>query len=967
VSDAASEDLHALSARYFDGELSEIDAARALDHLTVCAACQRELGDLIGLEVALGRPGPTIPITAGRSSRKVAAAARARRRWVAPVAIAGALAAAAGIAVVVRGDRSPAGRPALALAPTRGIEARFSAPELATHRPYAVSRGALEREPFSQGALAELERRHATSTLAAAQAASGDLERARATLATAPASAARDSDLAAIELIAGHPEAALEAATRAVGADPHAAAARWNLGLAMHGLGLPLAGAAALDAVVAAGEPGWAAEARSKAAAWRAAMADRGPRAEAWNAAARAMIDRTGPVIDDAAADVRPGLARLYFHDALRSAASPEEARALAPLADALDRQAGNSLARTAVDAVAGADFTLRAPLASSYRELALGRGDGAALLERLDRSRAPVDDLRLGTLALTGSAVARLPELTRLVEATGDPWFTLMLERDRARALFYAGKSDRAEALLRDALARCDGRRWAHRCAHLAIELVTLYGSATRYAETETYAQVAVQMFRASGATELEDQALSILAEAQRGRGRLALAAATFEEVRARVGQRDCATARYAAGGLALIAVYQGPSTLTVAPPAADACGLAPNPLELAGIVDLARMTGRAEDRARATTWIAAARAAPGLTVAAELAEARLATDSDAGAAARIRALLPQLTATDDVTVALRAWAYQTLVEDAGRRGAWTTVIATAAAELAASVPKSCALVVSVDDTRGTAVALDQAGVAHGAVSQVAAPVQWTGGLLVPSALRAVLAGCPRVSVLARSPMHGRADLVDPSLPWAFIGRTAPPAAAVTARHEVIVGDALPPAALALPALAPVRAPMGAEIIRGAAATPDGVLAALARATYAELHVHGQVDLGVADASFLALSPGADDRWALTAAEVRTARLTAAPVIVLAACRAAEGAPFQHLRWSLPDAFLAAGARAVIAPTVDIPDDEAAEFFDALRTRLAAGDEPATALAALRRAYLAQGQPWAAGVILFD
>jgi len=159
----------------------------------------------------------------------------------------------------------------------------------------------------------------------------------------------------------------------------------------------------------------------------------------------------------------------------------------------------------------------------------------------------------------------------------------------------------------------------------------------------------------------------------------------------------------------------------------------------------------------------------------------------------------------------------------------------------------------------------------------------------------------------------------------------------------------------------------MGAEIIRGAAATPDGVLAALARATYAELHVHGQVDLGVADASFLALSPGADDRWALTAAEVRTARLTAAPVIVLAACRAAEGAPFQHLRWSLPDAFLAAGARAVIAPTVDIPDDEAAEFFDALRTRLAAGDEPATALAALRRAYLAQGQPWAAGVILFD
>ena len=68
------EDLHALTARYFDGELADDDVARALDHLTTCAACQRDLGDQVGLAVALGltaadvapAPAPVIPIAAAR-------------------------------------------------------------------------------------------------------------------------------------------------------------------------------------------------------------------------------------------------------------------------------------------------------------------------------------------------------------------------------------------------------------------------------------------------------------------------------------------------------------------------------------------------------------------------------------------------------------------------------------------------------------------------------------------------------------------------------------------------------------------------------------------------------------------------------------------------------------------------------------------------------------------------------------
>jgi hypothetical protein len=114
-----------------------------------------------------------------------------------------------------------------------------------------------------------------------------------------------------------------------------------------------------------------------------------------------------------------------------------------------------------------------------------------------------------------------------------------------------------------------------------------------------------------------------------------------------------------------------------------------------------------------------------------------------------------------------------------------------------------------------------------------------------------------------------------------------------------------------------------------------------MATAAYVELHVHGLVDLGRAEASFLALSPEPDGRFALTAADLRRARLAAAPVVVLAACRAAAATPLVNRRWSLPDAFLAAGARTVIAAAVPIPDDQAAAFFASLRARLAAGATP--------------------------
>jgi CHAT domain-containing protein len=183
------------------------------------------------------------------------------------------------------------------------------------------------------------------------------------------------------------------------------------------------------------------------------------------------------------------------------------------------------------------------------------------------------------------------------------------------------------------------------------------------------------------------------------------------------------------------------------------------------------------------------------------------------------------------------------------------------------------------------------------------------------------------------------------------------------------VVSDARPPASLGLPQLrAEPQVGPGSLWLRGAEATPSRVLEALSRASSAELHVHGVVDTAVSEGSFLALSPDGDGRHRLTAAEVAAARLGGRPVIILGACRAAETAGFFHQAYGLPLAFLRAGARAVIAAPVDLPDAEATRFFADVRRRLEAGAEPAIAVRDARRALAAAPSArWVESVLVFE
>ena len=969
-----------LTARYFDGEAGA-DEDRALDHLASCRRCQRELGDLIGVDVALTRTGAAVvaepppvgppPVSPPPDHDAPTAGApipitRRARRW--PALVAGGLFAAAAAAALYLATR-PRPHPAapavvLALGPERGVEARFAARDFDRHRPFATTRAASAAETIALDQLAALDRAGAVDALIAAHAVSGDLRRATALMTSRPAGPARDVDAAALALVAGAPDRALAAADRALTAMPGLGAARWNRALALRDLGFVAVAAAELDRVASAGEPGWADEARARAAALRAPMAERLAAMARFTAAAEAMVGGGAPL---GAADVagRPGMTRAYFLDAVRASTTPAELSRLEALAGALDAQAGTAHAHAALTRALAVEPRVWTPLATAYRALALRQApisQAADLIARARRAGPAGDDHRLGGLLLSGRLRDELAWVDARATRTADPWLALLVAHERAADLIARGSFDRAEVELRTVLATCDGARWGHRCAQLALDLGDLLGRQSRFSEAAGFVERAMRGYAATGAVALEDYALSFLAEVERARGRLAVASAAFAEVLGRAPARDCDTRRYAELGLVLLA---SAGALPAGPPIED-CGPTPTPVELIAVVDRARASRDADDAATAQAWLERARrdGEPAGRPAVD-AIAAVAADRDTP---EVVAALRGLAAAEEELAAVRAWGYGRLIQQRAGAGRWADAAALVADELAVATPTRCALVASVDQRVGALVVLDADGRATGATLAVPSIEAWATTALAAPAQLAPLAACPQVTVLARPPLHGRADLLPPTMAWSFVGAAHPSAAPTAAPpRTLVVGDARPPAALALPTLAPPTAPADATVLRAASATPGQVLDALAGATYAELHVHGQLDPTVADGAFLALTPGADQRWALTATDVRARRLTAAPVVVLAACRAATVAPFLHARWSLPDAFLAAGARAVIAPTVEIPDAEAGPFFAAIRARITAGATPAAAVAAVRADAIGRGQAWAAGVVVFE
>ncbi|NTX53161.1 CHAT domain-containing protein, partial [Myxococcus sp. CA039A] len=158
------------------------------------------------------------------------------------------------------------------------------------------------------------------------------------------------------------------------------------------------------------------------------------------------------------------------------------------------------------------------------------------------------------------------------------------------------------------------------------------------------------------------------------------------------------------------------------------------------------------------------------------------------------------------------------------------------------------------------------------------------------------------------------------------------------------------------------------ATMLLGRQATPSRVLEAMADATQIEVHAHGLMNPDVSEASLLVLSPESNGRYALTAGEVRATKLRGQPLVILAACRAAHGVTWTYERFSLPVAFLDAGARTVLAATVDVPDAEAGPFFNAVRERIQRGERAANALRDVRMTWMRRDpRSWVRSVLVFE
>ncbi|HET7506411.1 MAG TPA: CHAT domain-containing protein [Kofleriaceae bacterium] len=1006
---------------FADGELDPERAAAFRAHLATCGACRAGLLEAMQLSARLAwlaprpaivraalavdpilpgpAPGVTAPHPAGgpRSTPAPEHApadppdhprrpASKRFRWV-PLGMIGALTAiaAAGVLHVRALERAPTTTNVFAALKHRPQDVRFAYGDAAAHHPRDEQRGApgAPRERISREALAMLERDGRGHALALAAVWNGEnLDAAADQLrALAPTPSVR-ADRAALELLTTSNDNAdaVLAELEALTGDRDLAAARavqWNHALLLGRLDLSLGAARAFREIAAAHEPGWADEAAARAALEDRRATDAHTRWQRADEAGRALV-ATGAQVPPELLGQFPGVLRAYFYNAVRTAPSRARVQALAAMAAALDQISGSPVLTAYVHRVATADFGRRAGLAAAYAELLQGTPlPAAARAELVDRSPPPdVADIALGALIQLDAVPDHLDGFRRLARSTGDPWFAIVLAEAEATAAVRRGHPLDAEAHLRKAQGVCGDVAITYRCLGLAIDLARLYESLHRIPEAIAIVHTALGSARATGEWERYRYLLWHLADLERFNSSTAIARAYAGEVLLMTPD-DCAlrsaTHRILAGA-ALIDVDGRTARRHLE--AALRCGEPDLPAAIS-LADIARLDPQPGDLAKLQSWLNQLRASETLTasqrVLADETEGRLVIETDRTAGiALLEGAIRAAGAPDDIyALEARAGSYAVLALDAARHGDDAEVVALIARALGLPRPARCAVGILAEDGRAVVVVRGADGVDHASYSETRRPRD--GAPSVAPELAHHLEGCAHVQVMSQADLQGVPRLLPDHLAWSYATgthRDAPPGAPPVVPQPLVISNVTPPAHLQLPALVPHAPDPGIAVrtLSGAAATPASVLIAMRDASEIQFHTHALVDMGVSDSSYLALSPAPDGKYALTAEAIRGLELRARPIVVLAACRSAQGARYQHVPWSLPHAFLSAGARAVLAAGSAIPDLDAGPVFDRVMARVRRGADPAAALRDERLATLdSNPASWVANVILFE
>jgi len=998
---------------FFDGELAPSQAEEFREHAATCANCQRELmvlAQLRALEVN-HRPGLETGAGAARPSPTAVALRPRPPRW--SWAAGGAAAAIAAMLLVWVGwsaflDRVPrtAFYPAVSHRLTDG---RSADPRAREHRPRGQGvLGASGEEPAVLGheAFAMLERRKDRLGLAAAHLARGteaDAEAAFKVLKGAGESADVLSERALAHLVRadlarGNDEArhraaeeALELADRALGLDPRHGPALWNRALALEALELRLAAARAFAAMAELEEPGWAQEARGRARELRGAMeATR----STWIAAYRAgrkMVE-TGTLPDRDLLGV-PVL-RSFFYDAVRARTSKPEVEGLLPLARELDARAGaqETALQAYVARVASRDFATRGPLAAEYRRLALDQAvDATALLQGL--RKAGEADLLLGALEKLPQAERTAEELDALARDAGkDPWLATLARRLQARALAKAGRASEAQAAFERARQMCLQARLGYQCGEVELAFTHFLDHAFELEQAAAHARRGWELIQRVQDWGLQLQFMLELAQLARRQEDFSTSRAYYEEAIERDGGATPEQRRFAYEGLANIDVRL--LRFDDARRHIDAALETGLPLGLPGALALADIARVRPDRERdAAAMETFRRRLPELgenqRAMAEHALGRWAIERDReeglrllrGAIGLAAAADPGLDAADPAARQALAYSYTSLIFDAGRRRDAEGALRLFEEEWRlgggqGALPERCLLAVTTDDECDLAVVRGAAGGPPAAfydASRREPLPRELSGFLPPDAIR-LLRGCPRVSVLARAPIHGRPGLLPGDLAWSYRGggaaqQTRP--AGGPRQHLVVQDVALSKERSPLRTPPPWNVPglrdeMVGQLTRGEA-TPSAVKRRMEDANDITIIAHGEVR-PESDEAYLVLAPepGGD---ALRASDVRKLQLRGQPLVVLVACQVAQPAPVLHEARSLPSAFLRAGAQAVLAASDQVPERDGPELFGEVRRRIHDGAAPAEALRDERSRWLREGRggAWLDGVLLFE
>ncbi|HET9990584.1 MAG TPA: CHAT domain-containing protein [Kofleriaceae bacterium] len=966
------EEIEALAA----GELAEEHHERVLAALAADPAAAAELEHCLQLRAVAFEVAAAQPADLGAVRERKRNEHARSRRWIGVAVPVVAAAAALVIYLVVRRPdhrtqvASVEDRFAAALRPHRELEPRLSWPGADRHRAYDPPRaGSGEAEHVSFDLLAELEHTGDRRAVAAAQILVGNAPAAAAELAK-DTSADAANDRAALALVQGDAERALREAAAALALAPDHPQARWNRALALHALGLDRAAAAMFDAIAARGEPGWSSEAHDLAAALHAARARHDAAWKTVHAAGSAMVAGGPPPMDQVAAF--PGILRLYFYDAVRSAGSADRVRALQPLATALDAAfGGDHLAKYAAR-IAAEPFTLRAPLAARYAALVRGELDanaGAALVRDLRAAHAT--DILIGALLQVSPtdhvAPADLAELVKLAEATGDPWFALFAAQQKGAVALERGDLAGAAQVLQVAAEQCERAPMPYRCTAIyqrladADELMSLPAAAI-----EALAKVRAT---AAGVVPYENDTLVSEAQAQTlrddvGGNGAEVATAYLEEIQH--SDQLCEGKRLASDAVVFAWINQHQLAKARAVHAATAACTDPQ-LRYRGLVEV-ELVDHADHAAVAALRAQLVAVRPGATEGERAfldhLEGRLVLPEspDEGRALLRRAIATK--ARDPSAVKARAYSFSILVEDAGRRSAWDEALALLAEERGATLPVTCAIG-AAEETAAVFAARGPDGSSVGAFlpRAIGEPL---GHARVPDAVVTAVGACATVDVLARQPYYGAPVLLPGKLAWRY--RTGSAAAMPRANAPLVVIANVPtPPALHLAPLAPVTPPAGAIVLEGPAATPARAMAAMSDAGFIEIHAHGLTDMGD-DAAVLVLAPAATGGYALASSAIAATPLRAHPVVAIAACGAAATGHVFQTTWGLADAFRAAGASAVIASPDPIADAAAPKFFAAVRARIAAGTDPSVAVRDEKAEWAARGDhAWIDRIVVFQ